>query len=142
VSLDGIGDIHEQVRHVRAPSTRPAKRSWRWKRCLVSYATFQFGLASTIFAANLEDAGNDLAWARAKKLDIVFNMLRFNRRDAEHRSWNHRSASTNAKRPFMREFLPRAGSGRVHPLGSGISVPPLRRDDCKRLPSDDAVPVF
>ena len=41
------------------------------------HANFQFGIASTIFATNLDDAENILAWARTKKLDIVFNMLRF-----------------------------------------------------------------
>jgi len=38
---------------------------------------FQFGLAATIFATNIEDARNILAWARQRNLDIVFNMLRF-----------------------------------------------------------------
>ena len=38
---------------------------------------FQFGIASTIFATNMEDAENILAWARTKGLDVVFNMLRF-----------------------------------------------------------------
>ena len=38
---------------------------------------FQFGLASTIFAKNLENAGEILERARTRKLDIVFNMVRF-----------------------------------------------------------------
>ena len=41
------------------------------------YPNFQFGIASTIFGNNLEDAENILAWARTRKLDIVFNKLRF-----------------------------------------------------------------
>ena len=41
------------------------------------HPNFQFGIAATIFATNLDDAQNILTWARAKKLDIVFNMLRF-----------------------------------------------------------------
>ena len=37
---------------------------------------FQFGIAWTI-STNLTDATNILAWARERKLDVVFNMLRF-----------------------------------------------------------------
>jgi MoaA/NifB/PqqE/SkfB family radical SAM enzyme len=42
-----------------------------------THANFSFGIASTIFARNLTDAENILAWARTKDLDVVFNMLRF-----------------------------------------------------------------
>jgi len=38
---------------------------------------FNFGISSTIFSKNLEDADNILAWAKKEKLDIVFNMVRF-----------------------------------------------------------------
>jgi hypothetical protein len=38
---------------------------------------FNFGISSTIFSQNLDDAENILAWARREKLDIVFNMVRF-----------------------------------------------------------------
>ena len=34
---------------------------------------FNFGISSTIFHTNLEDADNILAWAKKEKLDIVFN---------------------------------------------------------------------
>ena len=38
---------------------------------------FNFGISTTIFSMNLDDADNILAWARREKLDIVFNMVRF-----------------------------------------------------------------
>ncbi len=38
---------------------------------------FNFGISTTIFSMNLDDAENILAWARSEKLDIVFNMVRF-----------------------------------------------------------------
>ena len=38
---------------------------------------FNFGISSTIFSKNLDDADNILAWAKKEKLDIVFNMVRF-----------------------------------------------------------------
>ncbi len=59
-----------------AASTRPARRLRRCRRW-PKHSNFQFGIAATIFATNLEDAQNILAWARTKNLDIVFNMLRF-----------------------------------------------------------------
>ena len=39
--------------------------------------SFNFGISSTIFSMNLDDADNILAWAKKEKLDIVFNMVRF-----------------------------------------------------------------
>ena len=38
--------------------------------------SFNFGISTTLFPQNLDDAENILAWAW-KKLDIVFNMVRF-----------------------------------------------------------------
>jgi hypothetical protein len=38
---------------------------------------FNFGISTTIFSQNLDDAENILAWAKKEKLDIVFNMVRF-----------------------------------------------------------------
>jgi MoaA/NifB/PqqE/SkfB family radical SAM enzyme len=39
--------------------------------------SFNFGISSTIFHTNLDDAENILAWAKKENLDIVFNMVRF-----------------------------------------------------------------
>ena len=39
--------------------------------------SFNFGISSTLFSMNLDDADNILAWAKKEKLDIVFNMVRF-----------------------------------------------------------------
>ena len=57
VSLDGIGDIHNQVR-ARQERLRQGvrRRSRRCRRSPKEYPNFQFGIASTIFATNLEDA--------------------------------------------------------------------------------------
>ena len=38
---------------------------------------FNFGISTTIFSTNLDDAENILSWAKKEKLDIVFNMVRF-----------------------------------------------------------------
>jgi sulfatase maturation enzyme AslB (radical SAM superfamily) len=77
VSLDGIGNIHDQVRHVERGFDKAAQTIEAMQALSQTHPNFQFGIASTIFAKNLEDASNILEWARAKKLDVVFNMLRF-----------------------------------------------------------------
>jgi MoaA/NifB/PqqE/SkfB family radical SAM enzyme len=77
VSLDGIGDIHDQVRHVQRGFDKASETIAAMQALAARHACFQFGIAATIFAANLEDARNILAWARTRNLDIVFNMLRF-----------------------------------------------------------------
>src|SRR5687767_3566198 len=77
VSLDGIGNIHDQVRHVKQGFDKACQTIEAMQALAREYPNFQFGIASTIFGNNLEDAENILAWARTRKLDIVFNMLRF-----------------------------------------------------------------
>ena len=100
VSLDGIGDVHDQVRHVKRGFDKASAddRGDAGARPS-STPNFQFGLASTIFATNLEDAQNILTWARAKKLDIVFNMLRFTDAHAEQQgARGRRSGSARARK--------------------------------------------
>jgi sulfatase maturation enzyme AslB (radical SAM superfamily) len=77
VSLDGIGDVHDQVRTVKNGFDKASKTIAAMQALAKTHANFSFGIASTIFARNLTDAENILAWARTKDLDVVFNMLRF-----------------------------------------------------------------
>jgi MoaA/NifB/PqqE/SkfB family radical SAM enzyme len=77
VSLDGIGDVHDQVRTVKNGFDKASKTITAMQALAKTHANFSFGIASTIFARNLTDAENILAWARTKDLDVVFNMLRF-----------------------------------------------------------------
>jgi sulfatase maturation enzyme AslB (radical SAM superfamily) len=105
VSLDGIGDIHEQVRHVAHAFDKASETIVAMEALSREHATFQFGLASTIFAANLEDAGNVLAWARAKKLDIVFNMLRFTDAMLNNKELESQIGFHEREEVFMREFF-------------------------------------
>ena len=69
------------------------------------YPNFQFGIASTIFASNLEDAKNILAWARAKKLDIVFNMLRFTDAMLNNKELEATVGFHEREEQFMRDFF-------------------------------------
>src|SRR6476646_813505 len=56
VSLDGIGDVHDQVRAVKNGFDKASKTIEAMQALAKEYGNFQFGIASTIFAKNLEDA--------------------------------------------------------------------------------------
>jgi sulfatase maturation enzyme AslB (radical SAM superfamily) len=76
VSIDGVGEMHNQVRKVKSGFDK-ALKTIRAMQELQQRVPFNFGISTTIFSMNLEDAENILAWARREQLDIVFNMVRF-----------------------------------------------------------------
>jgi MoaA/NifB/PqqE/SkfB family radical SAM enzyme len=76
VSIDGVGEMHNDVRKVRNGFDK-ALKTIRAMQELQARIPFNFGISTTIFSMNLDDAENILAWARREKLDIVFNMVRF-----------------------------------------------------------------
>lgn len=76
VSIDGVGDMHDQVRNVKRGFDK-AGLTIAAMRELQKRVPFNFGISTTIFSMNLNDAENILSWARKEKLDIVFNMVRF-----------------------------------------------------------------
>jgi sulfatase maturation enzyme AslB (radical SAM superfamily) len=76
VSIDGVGDMHNQVRQVKRGFDK-ASETITAMRELQKRVPFNFGISTTIFSMNLDDAENILAWARSEDLDIVFNMVRF-----------------------------------------------------------------
>jgi sulfatase maturation enzyme AslB (radical SAM superfamily) len=105
VSLDGIGDIHDQVRHVQRGFDKASETIAAMQALSEEYANFQFGIAATIFATNLEDAQNILTWARAKKLDIVFNMLRFTDAMLNNKELESTIGFQQREEEFMRKFF-------------------------------------
>jgi MoaA/NifB/PqqE/SkfB family radical SAM enzyme len=76
VSIDGVGDMHNDVRNVKRGFDKAGETIHAMKELQKKYR-FNFGISSTIFSMNLDDADNILAWARKENLDIVFNMVRF-----------------------------------------------------------------
>jgi MoaA/NifB/PqqE/SkfB family radical SAM enzyme len=68
--------MHNQVRQVKSGFDK-ANETIRAMQALQRKYTFNFGISTTIFSMNLDDADNVLAWAKKEKLDIVFNMVRF-----------------------------------------------------------------
>src|SRR6476619_264857 len=53
VSLDGIGDIHDQVRHVKRGFDKACETITAMQALSEEYANSQFGIAATIFATNM-----------------------------------------------------------------------------------------
>jgi MoaA/NifB/PqqE/SkfB family radical SAM enzyme len=76
VSIDGVGEMHNTVRKVKRGFEK-ANETIRAMQELQKKHRFNFGISTTIFHMNLDDAENILAWAKGEKLDIVFNMVRF-----------------------------------------------------------------
>src|SRR5216117_2485050 len=105
VSLDGIGDIHDQVRHVKRGFDKACETIEAMQALSQEYDNFQFGIAATIFATNLDDAQNILTWARSKKLDIVFNMLRFTDAMLNNKELQEKIGFHEREEEFMRKFF-------------------------------------
>jgi MoaA/NifB/PqqE/SkfB family radical SAM enzyme len=76
VSIDGVGEMHNKVRKTKGGFDK-ALKTIRAMQDLQKRIPFNFGISTTIFSMNLDDAENILAWARKENLDIVFNMVRF-----------------------------------------------------------------
>jgi MoaA/NifB/PqqE/SkfB family radical SAM enzyme len=105
VSLDGIGDIHNQVRAVKGGFDKAVRTIEAMQALAARHDNFQFGLAATIFATNMEDAENILAWARAKGLDVVFNMLRFTDAMLHNKELEEQIGFRKREEEFMRKFF-------------------------------------
>jgi sulfatase maturation enzyme AslB (radical SAM superfamily) len=105
VSLDGVGNIHDQVRHVERGFDKASQTIEAMQALSQTQAHFQFGIASTIFAKNLEDASNILEWARTKKLDVVFNMLRFTDAMLNNAELKETIGFHEREEAFMRSFF-------------------------------------
>ena len=105
VSLDGIGDLHNQVRDVKRGFEKAVKTIEAMQGLARQYQNFQFGIAATIFATNLNDAENILAWARTKDLDVVFNMLRFTDAMLHNKELEEKIGFRQREEDFMRKFF-------------------------------------
>jgi MoaA/NifB/PqqE/SkfB family radical SAM enzyme len=105
VSLDGIGDIHNQVRQVKQGFDKACETIEAMQALAKTHANFQFGVAATIFSMNLQDAENILAWSRSKGLDIVFNMLRFTENMLNNKNLEEKIHFRQREEEFMRKFF-------------------------------------
>ncbi|AMY10182.1 molybdenum cofactor biosynthesis protein A [Luteitalea pratensis] len=104
VSVDGVGDMHNEVRRVKRGFDKAEQTIAAMKELQKSYP-FNFGISTTIFSMNLNDAENILAWARREKLDIVFNMVRFTEAMLGNADLAKDIKPVNAEEQRMREFF-------------------------------------
>jgi MoaA/NifB/PqqE/SkfB family radical SAM enzyme len=105
VSLDGIGEIHDQVRQVKRGFDKAGETITAMEALARQHANFQFGIAATIFTTNMQDARNILEWSRARNLDIVFNMLRFTDAMLGNRELESKIRLKTQEEEFMRQFF-------------------------------------
>ncbi len=105
VSLDGIGDVHNQVRQVKTGFDKACQTIEAMQALAEKHSNFQFGIAATIFAMNLEDADRLLAWAKSRRLDIVFNMLRFTENMLNNKNLEEQIQFRQREKDFMRKFF-------------------------------------
>lgn len=105
VSIDGVGDVHNQVRNVKRGFDKAGQTIDAMQALAEQNPHFQFGIASTIFSTNLEDAENILAWARTRKLDIVFNMLRFTDNMLNNKELEEAIHFREREEAFMKKFF-------------------------------------
>jgi MoaA/NifB/PqqE/SkfB family radical SAM enzyme len=105
VSLDGVGDVHNQVRQVKSGFDKAVRTIEAMQALAAEHPNFQFGLAATIFSSNLEDATNILQWAKSKQLDIVFNMLRFTDAMLGNRDLEEKIGFRQREEEYMRKFF-------------------------------------
>ena len=104
VSVDGVGDMHNEVRRVKRGFDKAEQTIAAMKELQKSYP-FNFGISTTIFSMNLDDADNILAWARREKLDIVFNMVRFTEAMLGNADLAKDIKPVNAEEQRMRRFF-------------------------------------
>jgi sulfatase maturation enzyme AslB (radical SAM superfamily) len=105
VSIDGVGDVHDQVRSVKRGFEKASQTIEAMQALATDHPNFSFGIASTIFAKNLEDAENILTWARTKHLDVVFNMLRFTDAMLHNKELEESIGFKQREEEFMRKFF-------------------------------------
>jgi len=104
VSIDGVGDMHNEVRRVKRGFDKAEQTIAAMKELQKTYP-FNFGISTTIFSMNLDDAENILAWARREKLDIVFNMVRFTEAMLGNADLAKDIKPVSAEEQRMREFF-------------------------------------
>lgn len=105
VSIDGVGDMHDQVRNVKRGFDKASQTIEAMQALAARSPHFQFGIASTIFSKNLDDATNIHAWAKSKGLDLVFNMLRFTDNMLHNRELEAEIGFKSREEQFMRDFF-------------------------------------
>lgn len=104
VSIDGIGEMHNDVRQVKKGFDK-ASETIRAMQDLQKKVPFNFGISTTIFSKNLDDAQNIREWAKEEDLDIVFNMVRFTEPMLGNKDLADTCAPVGEQEEQMRQFF-------------------------------------
>ena len=104
VSIDGIGEMHNDVRQVKKGFDK-ANETIRAMQDLQKKVPFNFGISTTIFSKNLDDAQNIREWAKEENLDIVFNMVRFTEPMLGNKDLADTCAPVGEQEEQMRQFF-------------------------------------
>ena len=105
VSIDGVGEMHNQVRQVKRGFDK-ANETIRAMRELQKRVPFNFGISATIFYMNIDDAENILAWARKREARHRLQHGPLHRSDARQRgSGDDVQADRAEEEERMRQFF-------------------------------------
>ena len=104
VSIDGVGEMHNDVRQVKKGFDK-ASETIRAMQDLQKKVPFNFGISTTIFSKNLDDAQNIREWAKEEDLDIVFNMVRFTEPMLGNKDLADTCAPVGEQEEQMRQFF-------------------------------------
>ena len=97
VSIDGVGEMHNEVRQVKRGFDK-ANETIRAMQELQKRVPFNFGISTTIFNKNIDDAENILAWAKQGEARHRLQHGPLHRADARQRRSRRRPASRSAAR--------------------------------------------
>ena len=124
-----------------AASTRPARRSRRCRRWPRSTRTSSSASPPRSSRRTWTTPRTSSRGRAPKKLDIVFNMLRFTENMLNNKELEEKIGFRQREEEFMRKFFLDRVAGRVGAERPVVHVPALRGHDRQRLPAHDAVPV-
>ena len=128
VSIDGVNDMHGEVRNVKRAFEKAGKTIAAMQELQKKYR-FNFGISSTIFSMNLDDADNILAWAKKEKLDIVFNMVRFTEAMLGNATSQGELRPIGRRRAAHAQVLPRSRAAGSAARRAELHLHALRRHD-------------
>ena len=135
VSLDGIGDIHDQVRHVKRGFDKAVRDDRGDAGAVGGVPEFPVRHRRDDLRDQHEDAQNILDVGAREEARHRVQHAAVHRRDAEQQGTRGDDRPEARGRGIHAPVLPRPGPGGIGPQRPGVPVPALRRHDRQRLPA-------
>jgi hypothetical protein len=140
VSIDGVGDMHNDVRHVKNGFNK-ANETIRGDAGAAEEVQLQLRHLDDNLFAEPRTTREHTRWARNEKLDIVFNMVRFTDAMLGNGDLSDTCKPLGPKEEQMRQFFLGSRPYRSAARRSELHLPALRRHDREWLPPAQPVPV-